>query len=874
MAHIGKDKFESQCDTNSGASTMASGSGKKVSHPAKMSGTAESPVRQNSAPVVEMELPTFPLTLTETVDATALRKVIKLLPNDDTPVRGYMNQTNKSQLKMLKLYLQKLSGNVASVTYDHSAEVRKTKHGRVYAAASLGLQSFSRKVRKTIAGDLYWDLDITCCQPTILQATAAKYGWSCPALREYITHRAEYVRDTMAHYGVGYDAAKELYNRELYLGGIRAWRDAYGVDPELDDHPLAVAYLREVRTIAELMINHADFREEREIANKKDKRAKGDISLDSQKATMAMVCQSLEHEALRYAMAYLKGKGRPMRSLIFDGGLVERLAGETEFPADILAGLNQTMAEQCGIELRWVVKPMDEEPLPIQTVELTKEEEEGTGKVDDLYAAREFVKLMGSKLNRDGDSIYVFDETTGMWVTGDNYVRGAIIRNAARLIFEVEEVVGDKVQKKTYNYGGDLDKMNKIVKLLPALVRDTQFIAAKGDTGKYKILWANGIYDFNTATFTAGFDPETVFFHAIPRDFPVRKDDVVAKVNKALFVDPFQSEADPVNDMGNFYKNAITMAIVGEYRHKKFYFAIGDANSSKGALTDAAMAAFPGYVQTFTVNNLIVNDRPGADEARALGMWAKPLMTTRLAIGNECKMGEKGNRPFDGNIIKPLSGGGDILQMRNNFENITNVRWRTTMMVLANDVPPIAPSDAAIQYRCRYVAFRKVFVETADPSTLRDNEMLADPHIKERFKTNDDWKNALFWVLADRWTEIKDNPIYWEPECVRAESKAWVGDATSSDIGTVLADQFVVTKSADDWVSFSVVRSALMQAGIAGGMSTTKLGKEIGKVTGLGSMIKKDQYNKAVSVRLGLKMKDDEDVVTVSGGDDAGSNPR
>ena len=40
-------------------------------------------------------------------------------------------------------------------------------------------------------------------------------------------------------------------------------------------------------------------------------------------------------------------------------------------------------------------------------------------------------------------------------------------------------------------------------------------------------------------------------------------------------------------------------------------------------------------------------------------------------------------------------------------------------------------------------------------------------------------------------------------------------------------------------------------------------------------MIKKDQFNKAVSVRLGLKMKEDEDVVTVNGGgDDAGSNPR
>jgi hypothetical protein len=368
-----------------------------------MSGTAETPAPKNPGPKVEMEPITFPLTLTETVDAVALRKVLKVMT--DSEPTGYDVGSGKSQKTLLQLYLQKLNGNTATVTYDFAIDMRKTKYGRVYAAHSLGLQSFSRRVRNTIAGELYWDLDIKCCQPTIVQAIAAKYGWSCPALTDYIAHRDERLGEVMRHYGVVRDTAKELFNRELFLGGIRAWRDAYGVDPEIPDHPLAVAYLSEVRTLAQLIVQHDDFREYRDAVNKKDKRPKGDTGLDAQKATMAAACQTLEHSALCYAMSYLKQKGRPIRTPIFDGGLVSRLPGETEFPREILHGINRMMEEVCGISLVWVVKPLEDEPYPIAEVTLTDEEMEGTGKIDDLYAAREFVRMMGCKIDRDGEAM-------------------------------------------------------------------------------------------------------------------------------------------------------------------------------------------------------------------------------------------------------------------------------------------------------------------------------------------------------------------------------------------------------------------------------------------------------------------------------------
>jgi len=852
-----------------------SSNSKNVAPDGNNSGSAEKSAQINSTARVEMDVPTFPMSLKEVIDPLALRKLIKYAKTHDIGNRQVSNDRTESQATLLNFYLQKLLVESVTVSYDYSAKVRKSKLGRVYAENSLSLQSFSKRVRKTIAGHLYWDLDIECCQPTIALSLAQKHGWACSVLNDYVRNRSRRVNEVMTHYRVDYKTAKGLFNRLLYLGGIKGWREANHVDNTITDMEFVVGYLSELRTLAELLVANADYAEMREVLNKKDKRPKNDKSFESQQSLLSFILQQHEHRALMVAYIYLKNKNRPFRTLMFDGGLVLKLVDEEAFPVEVLEGLNKVMVDVCGIPLRWAVKGDDDvEVYPLDEVTLTAAEAQSTGEIDDLYAACEFVKIMGVELQRDGDSIYAFDWQTGLWNTGDTSMRKAIISVANKLIFTQTKLVGDKAVDKVFNYGGDLEKMNKIVKLLPSLVKDTQFIQSKGDTGKFKILFSNGIYDFNSQSFTEGFDPNIVFFHAIPRAFPKRNEELIAKVCKILFEDPFLLPSDPTNDMGSYYLDAITMALVGEYRHKRFYFAVGDTNSSKGVLTDALMGAFAGYVQPFSVNNLIVNDRPGADEARALGMWAKPISTARLAIGNECKMGEKANKPFDGNIIKPLSGGGDVLQMRNNYENLSNIKWRTTMMVLANDVPPIAPSDAAIQHRCRYIAFRKTFVETTDPSSLKSHQMLADPHIKENFKHNDDYKNALFYVFADRWVSIKDRPIFTEPDCVKQESKEWIGDSSSSDIGSVLGLHFEITKQETDYVPFAYVKSVLKKAGIAAGMSDTKLGKEIKKVTTLGSEVKKDEYNKAVTMRLGLKVKEEEMSFNDAGSVGGGSNPK
>ena len=68
---------------------------------------------------------------------------------------------------------------------------------------------------------------------------------------------------------------------------------------------------------------------------------------------------------------------------------------------------------------------------------------------------------------------------------------------------------------------------------------DNQFMTKMADTAKGKLLFTDGIYDFDSGKFTLGFDPNIVFLRRINRPFSYEQDeDMIRKVEKSLFIDP------------------------------------------------------------------------------------------------------------------------------------------------------------------------------------------------------------------------------------------------------------------------------------------------------------------------------------------------
>ena len=440
--------------------------------------------------------------------------------------------------------------------------------------------------------------------------------------------------------------------------------------------------------------------------------------------------------------------------------------------------------------------------------------------IDDTYAAAAFVEACGPNIQREGDTLYYFDETTGMWSSHEDAFRYRVHKHKEALLFHSPE-------GKIMNYGGMERNIAAMRKSIRFQVPDTNFMRDNADKSLGKLLFADGIFDFATG-FTPGFDPALVFLKRIDRPFPVEApcDDLITQVDRVLFKDAFEEDPEGAA-VGDYLKKAITMGLYGDYFRKKFYVAIGDANCGKGLIVCALRSAFCGYVDEFSANELIYNAGNSQDEARRLA-WLKDLVGARVAFSNEMRL--VGSATADGNLIKAISSGGDQHKVRGNFENGASMVNRVTCFCLANDFTKITPSpssDTGLQERLRFSRYTKQFVE----EPRGPHERLKNPDIKHLFKTVA-WKDALFYVIWRCWTAMEESERKLDgdlrtPAGVRAETKEWVSDGDDS-LRDVLEGRFEFTDSFRDMVSTKEVVALVLEKGLK--MSKTKIGIEVRKM--------------------------------------------
>lgn len=421
--------------------------------------------------------------------------------------------------------------------------------------------------------------------------------------------------------------------------------------------------------------------------------------------------------------------------------------------------------------------------------------------IDDMYACRKFVQLMGDELHREGDIVYVFDRLTGLWASDETALFTAVHRHRQSLIL--------KSDKTIFNYGGNTRNIRNMLVHLRSLLRNETFMSDHLNGSLKYLLFRNGIYNIETQAFVAGFDKTLVFTTRINRDFPVERDRALeADINRMLFVQPFENVA-----VGEYLKMRLARSIAGCYLDKKFICALGDADCSKGTITKAMRGAFDGFVTEWNANNLKYNSRSGTDEAKKLA-WIFPLLKSRLAISNECRMDKI---PIDGNLLKTLASGGDDIDARLNFQDQVRLEIRTSFMYWGNDMPTITPKDSGIATRVRAVRFTKRFVENP---TL-PNELKADPDIKTKLASLE-WRNAMFWLIMDAYALPTT-----EPAEVVEETKEWV-PTESGEFREILEEGYVIDFAEESYVSSREIAEYIKGRNM--NMSDTKIGRVLAQL--------------------------------------------
>lgn len=260
-------------------------------------------------------------------------------------------------------------------------------------------------------------------------------------------------------------------------------------------------------------------------------------------------------------------------------------------------------------------------------------------------------------------------------------------------------------------------------------------------------------------------------------------------------------------------------------------------------------AAFCGYVNEFSANELLYNPGNSQDESRRLS-WLKDLVGARVAFSNEMRL--VGTATADGNLIKAISSGGDQHKVRGNFENGTDIVNRVTCFALANDfvkvTPPIA-TCTGLQERMRFSRYTKQFVET--PSG--PHERLKNPEIKNLFKTTA-WKDALFYVIWRCWAAMEESERKLDgdlktPAAVKAETKEWATGGDDS-LREVLEKQYEITDVFGDVVLTKDVVEFVLENKVK--MSKTKIGIDVRKMIQTREW-DADQKKKVLEIRSGNK---------------------
>jgi phage/plasmid-associated DNA primase len=743
----------------------------------------------------------------ERFDPDAMHTLLRMQDKFSKQVMSRLSQYNKLRD----------GGNLVRVIYRYGKGLEEAKLGRLFPIDD-GLQSFPFDVRNPLLDRNYWDVDIENAHYVFAKKIATELHVATEHISHYINNRDACLKELSANRSI----AKTEFLKVLYGGNIKLYSEHFNdkATPEGDTTFISTLKGEMDALMTAVWTAHPELH--KLVARKTNKKA----------SLMSLVLQTEERKCLLSLDMFLRSVGRDMDVFIHDGGEVRKLEGEKAFPPELLEQGAAAIFAATGHKVRLTCKPMRHNLEVLRKEPAFKQET-----VDDEYAARKFVEMLGSNVARDGETVYVFDEETGMWDCSDLAMRSAVRRHKDALTFIVEREDQPPI---IHNYGGKERNVCNMLKWVPQAIRDTQFMTKKAHTSLNKLLFSNGIYDFNTG-FTEGFNPEIVFTRRIDRPYSEKRNKpLIAEVRKALFELPFDDAE--MDKAGGYLLNVLTRSIAGDYRAKKMYAGLGEPNSGKGVMVAAFSSAFGSYVSEFDGNNLKYNERSSQDEAKRLA-WIRDLEGVRLAFSSEMRMDKSS---IDGNLVKRLASGGDKLLIRGNFENQKSVVLTTTFVALFNDMCPITPCDQAIADRMRYLRFEKRFVDTRLQPELGPDELAGDPFIKDNFHNKAEFQDALVHLVVDNWK--KATTATPEPACVIEETGKWI--PSGSGIKEALEERYeLVEMPADgkhtEWVSAAELFEYISKEKDIR-ISSTKLGTELAKL----GLQKKDKKINKTSVRV------------------------
>jgi hypothetical protein len=222
------------------------------------------------------------------------------------------------------------------------------------------LQGLDRRLRSTLARDLYWDIDVSNAHPVVLYAIAAENGWPSHCLRDYIGRREELLNSIP----LPRKLAKQLMLQQMYGGVVRNFilqqLEKKTIEGTANDWMKRIPkfvfnYGAEVRNMSALVpAAYPDVAE----AAASDIGSKKSTNLSAR--TLSILVQTRETEAVMAAIEFMQKRGWTLGVMMHDGFMVYKRDSENIFINQLLLnGLRQTVKDKCHLEIDFELKEFE-----------------------------------------------------------------------------------------------------------------------------------------------------------------------------------------------------------------------------------------------------------------------------------------------------------------------------------------------------------------------------------------------------------------------------------------------------------------------------------------------------------------------------------
>ena len=366
-------------------------------------------------------------------------------------------------------------------------------------------------------------------------------------------------------------------------------------------------------------------------------------------------------------------------------------------------------------------------------------------------------------------------------------------------------------------------------------------------TTKGRIAFLDGVLDFKEKKFylwdDITFEYYTTFVinRKYHESFLNPNHELINHIKQQIFNNAFGNKTDTA-------LHFLSRGIAGHYEDKNWATYLGNRDCGKGVLYDALYGSFENYVSTFELSNIQYQRQTNTDETSRKLYWLIDLQFVRLAISQEVPPPEQQMKTC-GKTLKKITGGGDTIVARRNYDRVdTHFKLDTTFFMMGNNAIKVDVNDA-MEHCIEFTSVNQfktqkdidLMKERGEPELLIQGYKVKDPTIKSSCLNDDDWKNAMVYLLLHN----------YQTDAVQILSNT-DEDENTTTLRKVILTKCIITQNSKDVVLATKVEEHLKDC-------KKKIKNELESMGVIKKQLSSGEYRKKMCyVGLQLIMEDQE----------------